>query len=83
MALRTLLSSKNYSVTKVIYFIKELTFDNLLASTILSSKRVIFKLKAPQGVTLQSRGARRYEWRPEVRGKRSHGLGVRTVRLES
>jgi len=49
MALRTLLSSKNYSVTKVIYFIKELTFDNLLASTILSSKRVIFKLKAPQG----------------------------------
>jgi hypothetical protein len=35
------------------------------------------------GVTLQSRVARRYEWRSEVKAKRCLGLGVRTVRLES
>ena len=34
-------------------------------------------------VTLQSRVARRYDWRCEVKAKRFLGLGVRAVRLES
>jgi hypothetical protein len=34
-------------------------------------------------VTLQSRVARRYEWRCEVKAKKFLGLGVRAVRLES
>ena len=43
----------------------------------------LVKGKLQPKVSLRSRVARCYEWRSEVKTKRCHGLGVRTVRLES
>ena len=49
------------------------------------SRRVwfIFFVLADFRVTLQSRVARCYGWRSEAKTRRRHGLGGRTVRLES